>query len=86
MNYNINSTSWMHTPGIMRWIMESVKPFDPSKAVEFLESMGLPAEVAADLASKSPKHTLVYEDFSVLVKAPESSSSSLSTDTGGIAP
>jgi hypothetical protein len=47
----------IHTPGVFRWIMEAVKPFQPRKARELFESLGLPPAVSKDLASKSPVST-----------------------------
>jgi hypothetical protein len=68
MKYRIASTPLIHSPGIFRWIVETVRPFDRPKALELFAAMGLPENVAARLAESDPSVSLSYEGDFVIVE------------------
>jgi hypothetical protein len=59
--YRIASTPMIHSPGVFRWIIETVRPFDVPKAQELFAAMGLPEEVAARLAESDPGVSVAYD-------------------------
>ena len=58
----LSSIPMVHSPGVIRFILESVAPFDEPKAVEILEAMGLLWEDACRVAAKAPGIEIVYDD------------------------
>jgi hypothetical protein len=67
--YRIASTPMIHSPGVFRWILETIRPFDVPKAQELFAAMGLPEEVAARLAESDPGVSVTYDGETVIVEA-----------------
>jgi hypothetical protein len=60
--FRLSSTPWIHSPGMIRWIMATVAPFDKPKAAELLEAMGLPTHDAAALAENPNAAQITHND------------------------
>ena len=56
------STPMIHSPGVIRWIMATIAPFDQPKAAELFEAMGLPTHDAAALAKNPNAARITYND------------------------
>lgn len=67
--YRIASAPMIHSPGVFRWIIEAIRPFDVSKARELFAAMGLPDEVAGRLAESDPGVSVSYDGEIVIVEA-----------------
>lgn len=68
--YRIASTPMIHTPGVFRWIVEAIRPFDIPKARELFAALGLPETVAAMLADSDPRITWQVEGETLILEAP----------------
>lgn len=68
MKYRIISSPLIHSPGVFRWIIETVRPFDIPKARELFAAMGLPDEVAGRLAESDPGVSVTYDGETVIVE------------------
>ena len=69
--YRIQSTPMIHSPGIFRWIIEAVRPFDTPKAAELFAAMGLPEDIAGRLAESDPLIAVSYDGETVIVEVRE---------------
>lgn len=56
------STPAVHTPGVFRWVVEAVRPFDIPKACELFAALGLPQEIAAKVANADPGTAWTIDD------------------------
>jgi hypothetical protein len=68
--YRIASTPLIFTPGVFRWIIETVRPFDVPKAAELFAALGLPDDVAGKLAATDPGVIWTIQQEKVIVTAP----------------
>lgn len=66
--YNLRTQGLIHSPGIFRWVMDAVLPFDNHKASEVLLALGIPEPVALALVDRDPAVTYEYQDDLVLIK------------------
>jgi len=71
MTYRLLSTPFCYTPGVLRWVIESVAPFDRAKALEFLAALGLPEDAAATVANGGADITLEGETAIININAPQ---------------
>lgn len=69
--YRIQSTPLIHSPGVFRWIIETVRPFDIPKAAELFAAMGLPEDIAGRLAESDPLIAVSYDGETVIVEVRE---------------
>jgi len=65
--YTIHSTSWLNAPGFVRWIEEAILPFDPNKARELYEALGVPADVAEILIEPDRYFHIRYGEDTVTI-------------------
>lgn len=63
--YRMASTQWLHTPGVVEWVRQSVLPFDPAKARELLSALGFPDDAVAGIVGGTA--TLTTEDETLVV-------------------
>lgn len=69
--YRTQSTPMIHSPGVFRWIIETVRPFDTPKATELFAAMGLPEDIAGRLAESDPLISVSYDGETVIVEVRE---------------
>jgi hypothetical protein len=58
----LTSIPMVHSPGMIRWILATIAPFDQPKAIDLLEAMGLKTEDAVRIAAKDPTIHIAYND------------------------
>jgi hypothetical protein len=62
----IASTSLVYSPGLFRWIEDSIMPHDDKKAAEFLDALGvrpdlIPVVISGAYKKKTEGETLILE-------------------------
>lgn len=61
----------IHSPGVFRWIIETIRPFDIPQAAELFAAMGLPEDIAGRLAESDPLISVSYDGELVIVEVRE---------------
>ena len=59
------------SPGVFRWIIEAIRPFDILKAAELFAAMGIPEDIAGRLAESDPLISVSYDGKTVIVNVRE---------------
>jgi len=58
----LSSIPMVHSPGMIRYILESVAPFDEPKAIDLLDAMGLNAEDSCRIVAKDPRIKITFDE------------------------
>ena len=64
---NITSTGMIYSPGIFQWVMETIAPFDQTKAKELLAALNIPQNLISKILKGKYRHRIEGETLVLMI-------------------